>query len=109
MSRAVGPMRAGGTKVGTMEQCLRELEESNLPRSFMLSQVQSLVRFVKEVTGLVNQISSESGFKADSAAYLDILLAKDESELMRRVSATRCLKQVGHGDQRLVRTGKTPA
>lgn len=77
-----------------MEQCLRELEESKLPRSFMLSQVQSLVRFVKEVTGLVNHISSESGFKADSAAYLDILLAKDESELMRRVSATRCLKQV---------------
>lgn len=93
MMRVGGPMRVGGTK-GTMEQCLSELEDSKLPHSFKLTQVRSLVRYLREVGGLVNQISSESGFEADTTSYLEILCAKEDSNLLRRVSDTRILKQV---------------
>ncbi len=86
-------MRVGGTK-GTMEQCLAELEDSKLPHSFKLTQVRSLVRYLREVGGLVNQISTESGFEADTTSYLEILCAKEDSNLLRRVSDTRILKQV---------------
>ncbi|CAM9637253.1 unnamed protein product [Pylaiella littoralis] len=85
-------MRVGGTR-GTMEQCLAELEESPLPASFKLTQVRSLLRYIREVGGLVKQISSESGFEADTTAYLEILCAKEDSNLLRRVSDTRILKQ----------------
>lgn len=86
-------MRAGGTR-GTMEQCLTELQESPLPATFKLTQVRSLLRYIREVGSLVKQISSESGFEADTTSYLEILCAKEDSNLLRRVSDTRILKQV---------------
>lgn len=77
-----------------MEQCLAELDESPLPDAFKLTQVRSLLRYIREVGGLVKQISSESGFEADTTSYLEILCAKEDSNLLRRVSDTRILKQV---------------
>lgn len=86
-------MRAGGTR-GTMEQCLAELSASRVPESFKLAQVRSLSRYMREVASLQTQIEEDSGFEADTASYLEILCAKEDSDLMRRVSAVRCLKQV---------------
>lgn len=85
-------MRVGGTR-GTMQQCIAEIEDSALPQDFKLKQVRSLVRYMREVDGLVRGINSESGFEADCTAYLEILCTKEESELNRRVSCTRVLKQ----------------
>lgn len=85
-------MRAGGLR-GTMQQCIGELWESDLPADFKLSQTRSLLRYLREVKLLVSHIKSESGFECDTTAYLDILCAKEESNLLRRVSDTRILKQ----------------
>ncbi|CAN0058605.1 unnamed protein product [Pylaiella littoralis] len=92
MLHPAGPLRAGGTR-GTMEQCLTELEESHLPAAFKLAQVRSLSRYMREVAGLQRQIEEDSGFETDTTSYLEILCAKEDSDLMRRVSAVRCLKQ----------------
>lgn len=86
-------MRAGGTK-GTMEQCLAELKDSELPADFKLTQVRSLLRYLREVGSLVTHVKRESGFDCDTTAYLEILCAKEDSNLLRRVSDTRILKQV---------------
>lgn len=86
-------MRVGGTR-GTMSECLRELEECPLPQSFKLTQVRSLVRYIREVSTLQKRIEDESGFEADTTSYLEILCAKEDSNLLRRVSDTRILKQV---------------
>lgn len=93
MLRIGGPMRVGGTK-GTMSECLRELEDCPLPQSFKLTQVRSLVRYIREVSALQKRIEDESGFEADTTSYLEILCAKEDSNLLRRVSDTRILKQV---------------
>ena len=93
MLRIGGPMRVGGTR-GTMSECLRELEDCPLPQSFKLTQVRSLVRYIREVTALQKRIEDESGFEADTTSYLEILCAKEDSNLLRRVSDTRILKQV---------------
>ncbi|CAN0144643.1 unnamed protein product [Scytosiphon promiscuus] len=92
MLRLGGPMRVGGTK-GTMQQCIVELEESSLPQAFKLEQIRSLLRYMREVDGLVSRISTESGFEADTSSYLEILCAKEDADLMRRVSSTRVLRQ----------------
>lgn len=86
-------MRTGGLR-GNMQQCLAELRDSDLPADFKLAQVRSLLRYLREVSNLVNHIKSESGFECDTTAYLEILCAKEESNLFRRVSDTRILKQV---------------
>lgn len=86
-------MRAGGLR-GTMQQCLGELRDSDLPADFKLAQTRSLLRYLREVKSLVNHVKTESGFECDTTAYLDILCAKEESNLLRRVSDTRILKQV---------------
>lgn len=86
-------MRAGGTR-GTMDQCLTELHEIELPAAFKLTQVRSLLRYLREVGSLVTHVKGESGFDCDTTAYLEILCAKEDSNLLRRVSDTRILKQV---------------
>ena len=88
-------MRYGRLR-GTMEQCLREIQESQLPGEFLLTQVRSLVRYLREVDGLCGHIKKESGWESDTTAYLEILCAKEDSTLVRRVSDTRILKQVGN-------------
>ena len=77
-----------------MSECLRELEDCPLPQSFKLTQVRSLVRYIREVATLQKRIEDESGFEADTTSYLEILCAKEDSNLLRRVSDTRILKQV---------------
>lgn len=77
-----------------MQQCIGELRDSDLPADFKLAQTRSLLRYLREVKQLVSHIKSESGFECDTTAYLDILCAKEESNLLRRVSDTRILKQV---------------
>lgn len=77
-----------------MQQCLAELRDSDLPADFKLAQVRSLLRYLREVSSLVNHVKSESGFGCDTTAYLEILCAKEDSNLYRRVSDTRILKQV---------------
>lgn len=89
-------MKAGGLR-GTMQQCLGELQESDLPADFKLTQVRSLLRYLREVSSLVKHVRSESGFECDTTAYLEILCAKEDSNLLRRVSDTRILKQVTDG------------
>lgn len=86
-------MRAGGTR-GTMDQCLTELHDIELPAAFKLTQVRSLLRYLREVGSLVTHVKGESGFDCDTTAYLEILCAKEDSNLLRRVSDTRILKQV---------------
>ncbi|CAM9145263.1 unnamed protein product, partial [Laminaria digitata] len=85
-------MRAGGTR-GTMDQCLAELHDIELPPAFKLTQVRSLLRYLREVGSLVTHVKGESGFDCDTTAYLEILCAKEDSNLLRRVSDTRILKQ----------------
>lgn len=92
--RAATMLRLGGLAKGDMQQCFRELEESMLPHDFKLRQVRSLLRFVREVGGLVDHIKQDSGFEGDTTSYLEILCAKEESDLIRRVSHTRVLRQV---------------
>lgn len=86
-------MRYGRLK-GTMEQCIAEIQESQLPSAFLLTQVRSLVRYLREVDDLSSHIKKESGWQSDMTPYLEILCAKEESTLARRVSDTRILKQV---------------
>lgn len=78
-----------------MEECWRQVNGCSLPDAFKLKLVNSLLRQMNEVSALHRGIEEESGFEADSTSYLNILLAKEESDLMRRVSHCRCLKQVG--------------
>lgn len=80
-----------------MEECWRQVNGCSLPESFKLKLVNSLLRQMIEVSALQKGIEEESGFEADTASYLSILLAKEESDLMRRVSHCRCLKQVSVG------------
>lgn len=87
-------MRAGGTRVGSMEECWRQVNGCSLPEAFKLKLVNSMLRQMNEVSALQRGIEDESGFEADTTSYLNIILAKDESDLMRRVSQCRCLKQV---------------
>lgn len=77
-----------------MDQCLKELQESKLPDEFVLTQVRSMVRYLREVEALQQYVQSESGWSSDTTAYLEILCAKEDSNLVRRVSDTRILKQV---------------
>lgn len=79
---------------GDIRQCLKELEESKLDEGWKLKQIRSLLRFFQEVGGLVEHIKGESGFAGDSTSYLEILCAKEEADLIRRVSHTRVLRQV---------------
>ncbi|CAM9210964.1 unnamed protein product [Discosporangium mesarthrocarpum] len=84
--------RAGGLK-GTMQQCLAELRDSDLPADFKLRQTRSLLRYLREVSSLVEHIKNESGWECDTTSYLEILSTKEDSNLLRRVSDTRILKQ----------------
>ncbi|CAM9203543.1 unnamed protein product [Ectocarpus sp. 12 AP-2014] len=93
MLRVGGPMRVGGATGGTMSECIVELQESSLPDAFKLAQVRSLVRYIKEVGLLQRRIIDESGFEADTNSYLEILCAKEDGDLMRKVSSTRVLRQ----------------
>lgn len=77
-----------------MQQCLDELHESDLPEEFKLREVRSLLRYLREVRVLVSHVQRESGFECDTTAYLDILSAKEDANLVRKVSHTRVLKQV---------------
>lgn len=86
-------MRVGGATGGTMSECIAELQESSLPDAFKLAQVRSLVRYIKEVGLLQRRIIDESGFEADTNSYLEILCAKEDGDLMRKVSSTRVLRQ----------------
>lgn len=86
-------MRVGGAKGGTMSECIAELQESSLPDAFKLAQVRSLLRYIKEVGLLQRRIIDESGFEADTNSYLEILCAKEDGDLMRKVSSTRVLRQ----------------
>lgn len=95
--RGLTMMRAGGTR-GTMDQCLAELHDIELPPAFKLTQVRSLLRYLREVGSLVTHVKGESGFDCDTTAYLEILCAKEDSNLLRRVSDTRILKQVRKED-----------
>ncbi|CAM9144121.1 unnamed protein product [Choristocarpus tenellus] len=85
-------LKAGGLK-GTMQQCLQELRDTDLPADFKLKQTRSLLRYLREVSGLVEHIKSESGWECDTTSYLEILSAKEDSNLLRRISDTRILKQ----------------
>lgn len=91
-------MRAGGTRVGTIEECWRQINECSLPEAFKLKLTNHLCRQMNEISALQKGIEEESGFEADTTSYLNILLAKEESDLMRRVSHCRCLKQVSTYD-----------
>lgn len=88
-------LRLGGLAKGTMPQCLQELKDSNLPEDFKLRQIRSLLRYLREVSSLVDHVKQDSGFDGDTTAYLDSLCAKEDSDLIRRVSHTRVLRQVG--------------
>lgn len=89
-------LRLGGLARGDLQQCLSELQESKLPEEFKLRQIRSLLRSIKEVTALVDHVTKESGFEGDTTSYLDILCAKEDADLIRRVSHTRVLRQVKH-------------
>lgn len=90
--------RLGGLPKGDMQQCLKELHENDLPEDFKERQIQSLVRYLREVSGLVDHVKADSGFAGDTVSYLEILCAKEDSDLVRRVSHTRVLRQVMFGD-----------
>lgn len=90
-------MRAGGTR-GTMDQCLAELHDIELPPAFKLTQVRSLLRYLREVGSLVAHVKRESGFDCDTTAYLEIMCAKEDTNLLRRVSESRILKQARNKD-----------
>lgn len=77
-----------------MEECWRQVNGCSVPDAFKLKLVNSMLRQMNEVSALQRGIEEESGFEADTTSYLNILLAKEESDLMRRVSHCRCLKQV---------------
>lgn len=87
-------LRLGGLAKGNMQQCIRELTESTLPEDFKLRQVRSLLRYLREVSSLVDHIRRDSGFEGDISSYLEILCAKEDADLIRRVSHTRVLRQV---------------
>ena len=87
-------LRLGGLSRGDMQHCLEELSSINIPDDFKLKQIRSLLRFVREVGSLVGHIKQDSGFEGDTTSYLEILCAKEESDLIRRVSHTRVLRQV---------------
>eukprot|EP00904_Undaria_pinnatifida_P007756 jgi/Undpi1/410/HiC_scaffold_1.g00406.m1 len=86
-------LRLGGLSRGDMQHCLEELSSINIPDDFKLKQIRSLLRFVREVGSLVGHIKQDSGFEGDTTSYLEILCAKEESDLIRRVSHTRVLRQ----------------
>lgn len=65
-----------------------------MDKDWKLQQIRSLLRFFSEVDSLCSHIRRESGFDGDTTAYLEILSAKEEAELIRRVSHTRVLRQV---------------
>lgn len=48
---------------------------------------------MRDVNSLVEHIKTDSGFDGDTTSYLDILCAKEDSELLRRVSHTKVLRQ----------------
>lgn len=87
-----------------MEECWRQVNGCSLPEAFKLKLVNSMLRQMNEVSALQRGIEDESGFEADTTSYLNIILAKDESDLMRRVSQCRCLKQV-RNNRRFCRRG----
>lgn len=87
-------IRVGGLAKGDLPQCIQEINDSDLPEDFKLTQVRSLLRYLREVSSLVNHIKQDSGFECDTTAYLEILCTKEDSNLFRRVSDTRILKQV---------------
>lgn len=87
-------LRLGGLAKGNMQQCIKELTESSLPEDFKLRQVRSLLRYLREVSSLVDHVKCESGYEGDTTSYLEILCAKEDSDLIRRVSHTRVLRQV---------------
>lgn len=89
-------LRLGGLARGDMQHCLEELATVDIPEDFKLRQVRSLLRFVREVGSLVDHIKEDSGFEGDTTSYLDILSAKEDADLIRRVSYTRVLRQVRH-------------
>lgn len=87
-------LRLGDLAKGNMQQCLDELNQMDLPDSFKLKQIRSLLRYMRDVNSLVEHIKTDSGFDGDTTSYLDILCAKEDSELLRRVSHTKVLRQV---------------
>lgn len=89
-------LRLGGVAKGDLTECLNYLRESGVDKDWKLQQIRSLLRFFSEVDSLCSHIRRESGFDGDTTAYLEILSAKEEAELIRRVSHTRVLRQV-HG------------
>ena len=72
---------------------MAEIQESQLPSAFLLTQVRSLVRYLREVDDLSSHIKKQSGWQSDMTPYLEVLCAKEESTLARRVSDTRILKE----------------
>lgn len=87
-------LKLGGLARGDMQQCLKELDESTIPHDFKLRQVRCLMRFLREAGGFVDHIRRDSGFEGDTTSYLEILCAKEDTDLIRRVSHTRVLRQV---------------
>lgn len=87
-------LRLGDLAKGNMQQCLDELNGMELPDSFKLKQIRSLLRYLRDVNSLVEHIKTESGFDGDTTSYLDILCTKEDSDLVRRVSHTKVLRQV---------------
>lgn len=101
MSTARAMLRLGGLPRGDMQHCLEELSSIDIPDDFKLKQVRSLLRFAREVGSLVGHIKQDSGFEGDTTSYLEILCAKEDSDLIRRVSHTRVLRQVREREREL--------
>lgn len=87
-------LRLGGLAKGNMQQCVDEINAMDLPAAFKLKQIQSLLRYLREVNSLAEHVKADSGFEGDTASYFDILCAKEDADLVRRVSHTKVLRQV---------------